>query len=148
MLTCSLLHAKTPPNMVLTSPRLLPPLQVFLDKEETTTKGLYILIKISSPCLICNTQLCPVHSVLCLGAVSFTLTSWVCIMFKEAVLVWDVFIINQMYYSNQITFQPKNTHFSFENNKGPWRFLGYSGHYSLNSTVNTHFLTTIIMIYL
>lgn len=89
-------------------------------------------MKTSSPCLICNTDQCPVRrgsSVPCFGAVSFTLRSWVSILFKEAALVWDVFIINEVYYSSQITFQLKNAYFSFENNKAPWSFLGYTGHY-------------------
>lgn len=104
-----------------------------------------------SPCLICNAPLHSVHggsSVPCSAAVSFTIKSWFCILCKEAALGLDAFIINEMYYSNQITFQSKNTHFSLENNKAPWGFLGYNGHYGLNITVSTHLLTTIIMIYL
>lgn len=54
-----------------------------------------------------------------LNSSSFTIKSWFCILCKEAVLSMDAFIINEMYYFNQITFQPMNTHFSFENNKAP-----------------------------
>lgn len=38
---------------------------------------------------------------------------------RRAALGLDAFIINEKNCSNQITFQPKNTHLSFENNKAP-----------------------------
>lgn len=84
-----------------------------------------------SPCLTCNAQLCSVHrgtSVPCSGAVSFIIKPLLCILCKDAALGLDTFIINEMYYSNQITFQPTNTHSCFENSKAPWDCLGYNGH--------------------
>lgn len=83
------------------------------------------------------------HQILGLQLVQGGSISLGCIRYKG-----NVFIIQEMYYPNQIAFQPKNTHVLFEINEAPWRFLGYSGCYSLNITVNTHFLTTIIIIYL
>jgi len=124
---------------------------MFPHKTSYCQRSIHFAENQQNPCLICNAPLYSVRrssSMPCSGAVSLTVKSWFCLLCKKVALGLDAFIINEMYYSNQITFQPKNTNFCFENNKAPWGFLGYNGHYDLNIIVSTDLLTTIIILYL
>lgn len=151
------LHAKTLPSHGPYKSKFLTPFQMFTHKTSYYQRSIHFGENQQSPCLICNAQQYSVRrssSVPCSGTVSFTVyqnKSWFCTLCKGAALGLDAFVKNEMYYSNQITFHPKNTHFRFENNKAPWVFFRlqwslWSEYHCQHSLTNNYYYDLFVIL--